>query len=171
MPNGDEAYEADYDEAYDEPAEARPFRPRAIATARPQPLPPRPAERPVTQAQLQMAVNRLNADISRNSTAIQRVNSSVTALGRDVRRQGNQVRNARNDIGSLRDAVVLIPLLTSTVGSTNPLITALLPMLLLSGIGQDGQAGGATSGGLLGGDSSTTMLLVLALSGALTKGS
>jgi hypothetical protein len=168
VPNGDEAYEDYPDEAYDDYGEAAPRRLRPIATARPQPLPPRPAERPVTQAQLQMAVNRLNADISRNSTAIQRVNSNVTTLGRDIRRQSSQVRNARNDIGTLRDAVVLEPVLaTAFAGTSNPTLAALLPLLLVSGIGQNGQAGGGTSGGLFGGggDSTTTLLLVLALSG------
>ncbi len=178
MPDIAEAYEAydeDYNEAYDGEGleEARLGGSRRINTARPTPLPPRPAERPVTQAQLQMAVNKLNGDISRNSTAIQRVNTSVTAIGRDVRRQTNQARDARKDIGQLRDALVLMPLLSSTMGTANPMMSAMLPMLMLSGIGESSSqsGGGSGSGGMLGGDQTTMMMLVLAMSGALNKGS
>ena len=168
MPNGVEAYESTYDEAYDGEAydgESR-FRPRRVTTARPTPLPPRPAERPVTQAQLQMAVNKLNGDISRNSTAIQRVNTGVTALGRDVRRQTTGVRDARKDIGQLRDALILLPLLTTGLGDTNPALAAIFPMLMVSGIGESGAA--REGGGMFGGgDQMTMMMLVLALSGGL----
>ncbi|HET9198986.1 MAG TPA: hypothetical protein VFN92_12130 [Solirubrobacterales bacterium] len=170
----DEAYDEDYSEAYDGESsdEARLGGPRRIVTARPTPLPPRPAERPVTQAQLQTAVNKLNGDISRNSTAIQRVNTSVTALGRDVRRQSSRARDARKDIGQLRDALVIMPLLSSTMGAGNPMMSALLPMLMLSGIGESAQAGSSgSSGGMLGGDQTTMMMLVMAMSGAFGKGS
>lgn len=176
MPDGaeafEEAYDEDYNEAYDEGLEEARFGgPRRITTARPTPLPPRPAERQVTQAQLQMAVNKLNGDIGRNSTAIQRVNSSVTSLGRDVRRHKNQARDARKDIGQLRDALVLMPLLSSTMGSANPMLSAVMPMLMLSGVGEPAQPGAGSAGGMLGGDQMTTMMLVLAMSGALGKGS
>jgi hypothetical protein len=173
MPNGAEAYDEAYDESYDEGydegynGEAM-FRPRGVATARPTPLPPRPAERPVTQAQLQMAVNKLNGDINRNSGAIQKVNTGLTTLGRDVRRQGGTLKDARKDIGLLRDAIVLLPLLTSSLGTTNPALSAIFPMLMLSGVGESGAGGsGGSGGGMLGGDQMTMMMLVLAMSGGL----
>ena len=109
----------------------------------------------------------MNGDISRNSQAIQRVNTGLTTLGRDVRRQTTGVRATRKDIGQLRDALVLLPLLTSTIGSSNPMLSALFPMLMLSGVGESGGRSGGSGGGMLGGDQSTTMLLVLAMSGAL----
>jgi hypothetical protein len=60
--------------------------------------------------------------------------------------------------------VVLLPLLQSTMGTSNPMLSALFPMMMLSGIGEGGQAGG---GGGFGGDQSTMLLLVLAMSGGL----
>ena len=151
------------DEAFDEAA----FRPARVTTARPRPLPPRPVDRPVTQTQLQSAVTKLNSDIARNSTAIQRVNSSLTTLGRDVRRQTTAAKATRKDIGTLRDAVMLLPLLSGTLGDSNPMLSSLLPIMLLSGVGEGGQSG---SGGLFGGgDGSSSLLLVLALSGAFKK--
>jgi hypothetical protein len=175
MSNGveafDETFDETFDEAFDESLDESRFRPRRVATARPRPLTPRPSGSQVTQAQLQAAVTKLNGDISRNSTAIQRVNTSLTTLGRDVRRQTTTARTTRKDIGQLRDALVLLPLLTSTIGTSNPMLSAIFPLLLLSGIGESAPGtGGTTGGGLLGGgDSSTTMLLVLALSGAFGK--
>jgi hypothetical protein len=119
---------------------------------------------------LQMAVNKLNGDISRNSSAIQRVNTGLTTLGRDVRRQGGTLKDVRKDIGLLRDAVVLVPLLTKSLGATNPALSAIFPMMMLSGVGESGAgASGGSGGGMLGGDSTTTMLLVLAMSGALVS--
>jgi hypothetical protein len=174
MPNGAEGYEDAYIEDYgeggygDEAIDEARFRPGRVTTARPTPLPPRPAERPVTQAQLQMAVNKLNGDIARNSTAIQKVNSSVTALGRDVRRQGTAVKDAGKDIGQLRDAIVLLPLLTSSLGTSNPAMSAIFPMLMLSGVGEHHSGSSGGGGGMFGGgDQMTTMMLVMAMSGAL----
>jgi hypothetical protein len=176
MSNGleafDETFDETFDEAFDESLDESRFKPRRVATARPRPLTPRPTSSPVTQAQLQAAVTKLNGDISRNSTAIQRVNTSLTTLGRDVRRQTTTSRTARKDIGQLRDALVLLPLLSSTIGTSNPMLSAIFPMLLLSGIGEaPGAAGSSGSGGMLGGggDSSTMMMLVLAMSGAFGK--
>ena len=172
MANGaeafDEAFDESFDEAFDESYDEARWRPRRVTTARPTPLPPRPADRPVTQSQLQIAVNKLNGDIARNGAAIQRVNGSLTSLGRDVRRQTAVARDTRKDIGAIRDAVVLLPLLTSTIGTSNPMLSAIFPMLLLSGVGEGSQQSSSGSGGgLLGGDQTTTMLLVLAMSGAL----
>jgi hypothetical protein len=167
MPNGAEAYDEAYDDAYDEAYDgeamdeaARRFRPRPVATARPRPLPPRPADRPVTQAQLQIAVNKLDGDIRRNSTAIQKVNTNLTALGRDVRRQTNNSRKTQKDISALRDAIVILPLLAGGNSTLGPI----LPLLLLSGVG-DSASG--SSGGLLGGGDSSSLLLLLAVSGGL----
>jgi hypothetical protein len=166
MPDVLEAYDEAYDEGYEEEGydEASRFRPRAVSTARPTALPPRPAERPVTQAQLQTAVTKLNSEIGRNSGAIQKVNTGLKTLGRDVHRQAGTVRDARKDIGQLRDAIVMMPLLSGALGGSSTL-SMLFPMMLLSGVGESGS--GHESGGMLGGDQSTMMLLVLAMSGSL----
>ena len=173
MPDAAEGYDEGYDEAYEDAydgegyEEAR-FRPRSIRTAHPTPLPPRPADRPVTQAQLQMAVNKLNGDLGRNSSAIQKVNTGLTTLGRDVRRHTASVRDTRKDVSQLRDAIVLLPLLSSSLGTSNPALSMIFPMMLLSGIGESGSArDSSNAGGMLGGDQSTMMLMVLAMSGGL----
>src|SRR5262249_639991 len=62
----DEAYDEGYDEGYDESSDEA-FQPIRLRPFRPVPMPPRPPDRPVTQAQLQMAVSRLDAAIGRNS--------------------------------------------------------------------------------------------------------
>lgn len=166
-PEFEEAFEEDWGESFEERGRVRAPR---VTTAKPTPLPPRPTDRPVTQTQLQAAVTKLNGDIARNSTAIQKVNSNLGALGRDVRRQSTQTRDTRRDISAMRDAVVLLPLLSSTIGTSNPTLSALFPMMMLSGIGEGQQGSSSQSGGMFGGgDSSTTMLMVLALSGALNK--
>ena len=162
----DEAFDEEFDDDFGEAAPTR-FRPPRLTTARPTPLPPRPVDRPVTQTQLQTAVQKLNGDIARNSTAIQRVNQSMTTLGREVRRNGTQTRSTRKDIGQIRDAVMLLPLLSRSMGDgNNPMLAALLPMMMLSGVGE-GQGSGQS--GAFGGDQSTTMLMVLALSGGLGR--
>ncbi len=163
----DEGYDEAYDDAYDDEGyeEARARRDVSrLVTARPTPLPRRPAGRPVTQAQLQMAVNKLNGDIRRNSTAIQKVNTGLTAVTRDVRRQATAVKNTRKDIAQLRDAIVLLPLLTRALGTSNPALSTIFPTMMLSGVGESG-----SGGGMLGGDQTTTMLLVLAMSGTLGR--
>jgi hypothetical protein len=158
----DEAYDLEYEEAYDleydeaaEDAESR--RRRRVALPRTAPMPQRPTNRPVTQAQLQMAVNRLDGYINRNSAAIKRVDGSVASLGRNVRQQGKS-------LSSTRDAIILLPLL-SPLFAENPTLGVLFPILLLGGFG--GSQSGSGGGGLFGGDSSTMLILVLALSGAL----
>lgn len=167
MPDAVEAYDESYDESYGDESyeEASRFRPRPVSTARPTPLPPRPVDRPVTQAQLQTAVSKLNSDIGRNSTAIQKVNTGLTTLGRDVHRQTGTVRDARKDIGQLRDAIIMMPLLSNALGGGSTL-SMLFPMMLLSGVGESGSARDS-GGGMLGGDQSTMMLMVLAMSGSL----
>jgi hypothetical protein len=178
MPNGtaeaayDEAYDEGYDESYDEGYDGEsvdeawfPF--PQVRTARPRPLPPRPLDRPVTQAQLQMAVNRLNGDISRNSAAIQKVNHHVRAVGRDVKRQAKHVRDVRKDVVQLRDALIILPLLTKSLDSENSTLGILFPMMMLQGIGESHQGGGSGGGMFGGGDSS--MLMMLLLTGALGK--
>lgn len=163
----DESYDELYDESWDESDDEAIFRPRKIATARPRPVPQRPTGQTVTQAQLQSAVTKLQGDISRNSAAIQRVNASVNTLGKQQARVRREIGDARRDAAALKDAVTLLPLLGSALGDSP--IGALLPMLLLSNVGQPS---GTTSGGggLLGsGDQTTTLITVLALSGQLGR--
>jgi hypothetical protein len=152
----DESYDEGYDESFDEAGEDW-RRLRRLALPRTAPVPQRPTSRPVTQAQLQMAVNRLDGYINRNSAAIRRVDGSVASLGRNVRQQ-------TKTLSSTRDAILLLPLL-QPLFADNPTLGVLFPILLLGGLGGS-QSGG---GGLFGGDSSTMLILVLALSGGLNR--
>ena len=162
----DESYDELYDESWDESDDEALFRPRKITTARPRPVPQRPTGQTVTQAQLQSAVTKLQGDIGRNSAAIQRVNASVNTLGKQQARVRREIGDARRDAGALRDAVTLLPLLGGALGDSP--IGALLPMLLLSNVGQP--SGATSGGGLLGsGDQTTTLITVLALSGQLGR--
>lgn len=116
-----------------------------------------------------MAIAGVNRSITKNSTAIASVNHTVGRIGNDVRQFRKQSTTTRQDIGTLRDAVVLTPLLSSTIGAGgNPLLGALLPMMMVGSIGSDSSS--QTSGGMFGGgggDSMMMMMMVLALSGTL----
>lgn len=155
----DEAvYDASFDPEFDDGSDDEAvWRPRAIGGARlvlpkARPGPPRPANRPVTQAQLQMAVNRIDGYINRNNAAIKRVNASVASLTRDVRRQGKEV-------SSTRDAIVLLPML-SGLFKDDPTLAALFPLMMVGGLGGPG----STPGGLLsGGNNLMPFALMLAL--------
>lgn len=160
----DEAYDEAYDEEYDE-AVRSPF----IRLARPQSPPVRPTDRPVTQAQLQMAIANVNKSVRTNSAAIASVNRTVSRIGRDVTQSRRTVANTRNDISTLRDAVIMGPLLAGTIGSQNPLMSALAPMMLVGSIGSDQAGASANSRPNMfgGGDQMTTMIMLLALTGNL----
>ncbi len=162
-----EDYSEDYGEDYSEAARTR----RPLSLARPAPPPQRPTDRPVTQTQLQMAIAGVNRSITKNSTAIASVNHTVGRIGNDVRQLRKESTTTRRDIGTLRDAVVLTPLLASTFSGTgsNPLLGALLPMMMVGSIGDSGSAssGSMFGGGGGGGDSMMMMMMVLALSGAI----
>ena len=160
----DESYDESWDESWAESDDEALFRPRKITTARPRPVPQRPTGQNVTQAQLQSAVTKLQGDIGRNSAAIQRVNTSVNNLGKQQARVRREIGDSRRDTVALKDAITLLPLLGGALGDSP--LGALLPMLLLSNVGQPSGAG-QSSGGLLGGGDSTSLITVLALSGSL----
>jgi hypothetical protein len=121
-----------------------------------------------------MAIAGVNRSISKNSTAIASVNHTVGRIGNDVRQIRKESATTRRDIGTLRDAAILTPLLTSTIGTGgNPVLGALLPMMMVGSIGDSGSpsSGGMFGGGGGGGDSMMMMMMVLALSGGLGKSS
>lgn len=164
----DEAYDESYDEAYDEGYDEA-VRPSRLSLARPNAPLARPTDRPVTQAQLQMAIESVNKGLRTNSAAIATVNRTVSRIGRDVTQTRRSATSTRKDISTLRDAVVIGPLLAGTLGGGNPLLSAMVPMMLVSSVGTEQNAGVPNSGpGMFGGgDQMMTMFMLLGLSGGL----
>lgn len=172
----DEAYDEAYDEATDEADEAygeavRPFprmapRPQVQTAGRQSAYRPRPNNNFVTQSQLQAALARVSSQIGTNSTAIKTVDGRVRslsseqvrltgALRKEVSDRKKEEEGLRKQIQSAKELAVLLPL----IGGTNPFIGLLA-------LGDGNLFGG---GGSLGGDG-TSSLLVLALAlGGLGK--
>ncbi len=173
----------DDDESYADLAERRRRRRRRVRrapTARGRQLyRSRPAKGPVTQAQLQAALNRVRVEIRRNATGIKTINSNVSSLTtsvntvraentrqtRDIRkltqvntRQSKAITNLKKDLESTRQQLLLTSLLS---GGTKTLeFTA--------------DAGPFESGDEIkvkdGGDSLTRLLPLLAFSGSSSNG-
>lgn len=158
-------YDESWDESWDEGDDEAIFRPRAVHTANPRPMPQRPTNQGVTQAQLNAAVTKLQADIKNNGTAIQRVNGTLNTLGKQHARTRRDLADVRKDVSNVKDAVVLIPLLSNVMGDSP--LGALLPMMLLSQ--NSSSSGSGSGGGLFGGDSMSSMFMILALTGSLGK--
>lgn len=170
MPYYPEDIESDEDVESDEGfAEASRQRP-PVRTARPLRMAPRPGgSGPVSRAEFTTTVAGLQADISRNSTAIRQVDGRVAAVGRDVARVRKDAADRRKDVANVKsglaktqELVVLLPLLTTALGSSNPQLAELLPFLLLGGFGGTGTDSGS-SGGMFGGDMMMFVLLLVVL--------
>ncbi|MEZ4524254.1 MAG: hypothetical protein R3A46_21860, partial [Thermomicrobiales bacterium] len=127
----------DDDESYADLAERRRRRRRRVRrapTARGRQLyRSRPAKGPVTQAQLQAALNRVRVEIRRNATGIKTLNSNVSSLTtsvnsvraentrqtRNIRkltqvntRQSKAITNLKKDLESTRQQLLLTSLLS-----------------------------------------------------------
>lgn len=182
----EEAYDGEFDGEYDgEYEEARrPRKPaRPVSTApRGSAYQPRPSVSTVTQAQLQAALARVSQQINVNSNAIKTVDARVRSVASDTARLSTQMKKGtgdrhkdilavRKDLQMTREVSALLPLLGLLGGDSN--IAAFAPLLLLSNdVSADPAAGGTaqSSGGLFGiggGNSTTGIIALLALSGAL----
>jgi biotin operon repressor len=178
-------YESDY-EAWGDPEAWEPEAPRRGGGRRAPARPPRSYTQPqqtgqyVTQKQLQDALAGVRSDMEKNAAAIRSVGSQVDALGTRTRRE---IAGIRNEMRNTAQMLAIIPLLTqgqsATVAKSGTLgtqilpagtqvatasegISAILPFLLIGGIGSGSQNGtSGSSSGMFGGDNS--LLLVLAL--------
>ena len=150
---------------------------------------PRMNGAPVSQLQLQAAMARVGDQLRKNSAAAatinQRVNTVSTAEKRDNEKQGKELKGINEKIQLLTLLPLLIqppkvtipasgisagvpatavPLTPDPVGTTN----ALLPLLLIGGLGGGGGLGSSSSSGTEGSmDSTTLLVLALVLSGGL----
>ena len=180
----DETYDESYDEAYDEARRPRRVPGRPVNTAkRGSAYQPRPNTTTVTQAQLQAALARVSAQINVNSTAIKTVDGRTRAIAAEQARFTSGIKKeyadrkkdilaVRKDLQATREASLLGPILGQL--APNSPIAAFAPLLLLGNdVSADPLAPGAVpaaSGGLLGGmgGGSTGLIMLLALSGAMT---
>jgi len=177
-----EAYNFDYDPERDwpeyEPEAPRPrpggaggpYRP-PVPGPRPQPQPyvtPTPSAGTVTRAQLERALQRVAGDIDRLRSGVRANTGQVNDLADRTRRalrnvqssQQQQVARLDRGVANARETGVLGAALTG--GGQN---LGILLLLLLGG-DTTGTADGQAPGGTLG-SGNTSLLLALALSGAL----
>jgi hypothetical protein len=182
----DEVFEAD--EA-DEAGGRRFFRPAQVASGRDL-YRPRPQTQYVTQAQLETALARVGSQVRTNSNAIGQLGNRVSATAAAVNKEsGNRKKETtaiRNNLSQTQQLAAILPMLTQprsiTVGGLPASVTGLkdgtqvlvdgsntlnllLPLLLLTSIGDGGSGSGSGSGPFGGsGDSSSLMMLALILS-------
>ncbi len=186
-----EDYEADEADESDEAAPRMPrFRGPVPVAGRQSAYRPRPQQGYVTQAQLQTALARVDSKINVNSKAVRSLDGRVSGVAAQQSRQAaalhketatrkKDIEAVKNNLQNTVTLVALLPLLTPTQPTLGPVqgtapppgaqlnpppsaITQILPLLLLTGLGNGGSGG---SGGLLGGmDSSMLLVLALALS-------
>lgn len=190
-----ESLESDESDESDEMAERiirRRGRPRINTAPGTGLVPPKPQAGYVTEARLQAALARVGAQIKTNSDAIKEVNTRLSAINAEQTRQAAALKKAiaeqKKETAVLKNNIqlaALLPLLirpatrtiTKTAGGltegdkvlidSGDSLSALLPLLLLGGMGS-APADGASSG--LGGgfnDPTTMLLVVLAASGKL----
>ena len=149
----------------------------------------RPQAQYVTQTQLQAALARVGAQIKTNADAIKTLNARVatvsadvaaaaTALKKEVADRKKETDTLKRDLRQTREMAGIIPLLlqphsvttTSDVGGiqkgtrvmtdSGDSLSAVLPLLLLGGLGT---GGGSGSGSGDGGSDSSMLLLALLL--------
>jgi hypothetical protein len=154
---------------------------------------PRPQTRFVTQAQLQTALAKVSGQIRTNSNAIRQVGNRVSAAAAAIKKETSErkkdLEKVRNALSQTQQMAAILPLLTQPKSvkpktttdfdtGTNVLVdgsntmSLLLPLLLLTSIGDGSGTGGGLFGGTgsIGGTDNTMMMLlvVLAISGALS---
>jgi len=184
----DEIFEADeaLDEALDEATRAW-SRPRPkVATGR-NLYTARPQTQYVTQAQLQTALAKVGSQVRTNSNAISqfggRLATEAATRKKDSLDRKKDITSVKNNLSQTQQMAAILPMLTQPkhidvgadltdaagdvqikkgtsllVNGSNTL-SLLLPFLLLGGTGE----GSGTGGGLFGGGSDNSSLLMLAL--------
>jgi len=182
----DEMFESDEsDESSDEAARSW-SRPRAPKTANGRGLyTPRPQTQYVTQAQLQTALAKVGAQVRTNSNAISQIGGRASAAAAAAKKESmdrkKDISGVRSNLSQTQQMAAIMPLLTQPQSTgpvkglsgdgipdgTNLLINSgsttslLLPLLLMTSIG-DGSGSSSGGGGLFGGggDSTSTMLML-----------
>jgi hypothetical protein len=174
-------------ESESEAAERRRWSPPARATGGGL-YKPRPSSNAVSQVQLQAAMARVSDQLKKNSSAIGTVNSRVNTVSA-VEKKDNEKRE--KDLKGIQEKIQLLALLpllikpsltlgvaagnlTPPAGTVNAAgtqatisadsgntLNALLPLLLVGGLGGSGGLGSSSDGGM---DSGTLLILALALS-------
>jgi hypothetical protein len=171
--------EADYGEDYEDFPEFEPERRGRTRRYRTPAQPTRGAgpgytrapavQAPVTQEQLRQALVRVKQDIDRVATGVRANTSNLNDFAGRTGRNLNRVRDMqRRDVARLdrsvagaREIGILGAVLSGDGGNV------LLPLLILGMEQPQPGAPGAPGDGVLGGSSNTTLLLALAVSGAL----
>ena len=187
----DEMFESDEaDEAYDEAAKSwSRLRPK-VASGK-NTFSPRPTSQYVTQTQLQTALAKVGSQISVNSSAITKVGGQVSqvvgTLKKEVSDRKKDSSSLKNNLSQTQQMSAILPLLTQsnslTLSGAVPVDAAqsqidsgtrlpvqsntmnmLLPLLLLTSVGDSSGSSGGSGGGLFGGgDSSSLMMLALVM--------
>jgi hypothetical protein len=190
MPLNEAAYEAmEGWESESEAAERAPRRPSSQPSFKPRPAPNAPNY--VTQTQLEAALTRVDGKIKTVSDGVATINTRLTSLSTAFKKEADErkktVDNSNKDLNQKLQLLAILPLLVKPASVTGPQIggnpladannvpipavsvpdsnslNAILPLLLVSGMGGSGGLGfgGDTSSG--GSDSSMMMMaLVLA---------
>jgi hypothetical protein len=187
MLESDESDESD--EMMAERSRRRSFRPPRTAPGRGT-MPPRPQPGNfVTQAQLQAGLARVEQQLRTNSAAIQTVSNRVNTVAAEQTRQATALRREiagqRRDFNQKLQLFAILPLISrprseqitvpdaNAPGGTRTVsvltdsgdgLTALLPLLLVGGLGGSSGSGGS-SGTDSSTDSSSLLLLAVALGG------
>lgn len=186
----DELFEADEADEADEaaPSWRRPNRP-PVASGKGL-YRPRPTTQYVTQAQLQTALAQVGSQIRTNSKAVSQLNGRVAGAAGMVKKETadrkKETTSLKNNLSQTQQMAAILPLLTQpnhiTVnaeiddGKGNSQIPAgtelltngtnttnlLLPMLLMTSMGDSSGSGGGLFGGGSG-DNSTLLMLALVL--------
>ena len=190
----EDAYEEDWneasDEAFDEAAPRRrpspaPFRPQSRPTVPvPNLRPPQPAAamgQYVTREQLKTVTDKVAAAFKVTNDAVGKIGSRTQRLAREQERLDAGLRKelterkkeicaVRKDLQSTREMSALLPMLTNLAGPNNQLSTFAPLLLLGNDVSCDAAQG--NSGGLLGGlggNSTLSLVAILAMTGALNK--
>jgi hypothetical protein len=185
MPFGETEFEVAEWESESEAAERAPIKkPSPQPSFKPRPVPGTPQG--VTQPQLEAALTRVDGKIKTVSDGIgtlsARVNSLATSYKKEADERKKSVEGQGKDVNQKMQLLALLPLLIQqpsvTLKSGNALLPgggdltsvavpdpssldALLPLLLVSGMGTSG--GGLSLGGDSGGGDGGMLLLALAL--------
>lgn len=179
-----EAFESE-SESESEAAEARPIkRPSGRPSFMPRTFGPTP---PVSQGQLQAALSRVDGKIKTvsdvESTINSRVNSLSTATKKEVAERKKSIDTQVKDLNQKVQLLAILPLLvqpktttltsgtdsgTQVLAPDDSKLNAILPLLLVGGLGGSGGLGLGGDGASSGGSSDSNFLLlalVLAFAG------
>jgi len=192
---GMEGWESESEASWEAARRGAPKRPSSKPSFSPRPQPAPGTANYVTQTQLQAALVRVDGKIKTLSDGVSTVNSRVASLAAAVKKEADARKKTAEtqgkDLNQKIQLLALLPLLltpptggvaagvvtlpdgsspanTVVLGSTSSL-NAILPVLLVSGLG--GGTGSGGSGGFLGlgGDGGDGGLLLLALALAFFK--